>query len=296
MVIVKIAGGLGNQMFMYCYAKALQRRGYQVYLDTETFFEHEQSLQSKWKKSNVYSCGLDNFQIDIPQIEPSKSWFKYLVGKKKKEWVAEFCRKYGLFHYYDWTNTKFNDKYLKEMMYIQDRSYVSGYFQTEKIFAKFAKEIRQSFLPKKEINFPANFLSKRTPGLPLVSLHFRRTDYKYTSNLDMLELNYYMKAIDYLKEKIGRFDLCVFSDESSWVKENLTFDSMNIMYICDYGKFKDYEELLLMSYCNHNIIANSTFSWWGAWLNRNQDKIVIAPEIWLNNKDYRIVPDQWIKM
>lgn len=93
-----------------------------------------------------------------------------------------------------------------------------------------------------------------------------------------MDFDYYKSAIQYLQKRIGKFDICIFSDDYKWIKSNFKIEGYNILYPVDYGKYKDYEEMVLMSRCNHNIIANSTFSWWGAWLNKNVNKIVIAPK------------------
>jgi hypothetical protein len=110
-------------------------------------------------------------------------------------------------------------------------------------------------------------------------------------------LDYYHEAIKIMKEKIKNPYFFIFSDDIPWVKENLKIDG-DAFFITG-KKIKDHEEMFLMSRCKHNIIANSSFSWWGAWLNNNPEKIVIAPKRWFNNEKINtsdLVPDNWLRI
>ena len=108
--------------------------------------------------------------------------------------------------------------------------------------------------------------------------------------------DYYRKAVEYIKKRVNDAFLFVFTNDEKWVKSNLKFSIPNIVISNHYG-LSDVQELILMSKCQHNIIANSTFSWWGAWLNTNKDKIVIAPERWFRKEDRNsIAVADWIKM
>ena len=169
--------------------------------------------------------------------------------------------------------------------------YLDGYWQSEKYFEKSESVIREQF----KLN---RFLFEKitaTPGLDSksVSIHIRRTDYVTSNGYHPVQtLEYYKKALDI----IGDYDnLFVFSDDIKWCRENLKFD--NIIFV---EGSSEIEDLCLMSLCKNNIIANSSFSWWGAWLNVNPDKKVIAPKKWFGpqtslNDDY-IIPTDWIKI
>ncbi len=131
-----------------------------------------------------------------------------------------------------------------------------------------------------------------------ISIHFRRADYlkhEISETIGVQPLEYYYKAMSFIKTKVNNPHIFIFSDDIDWVRNNLKCD-LNVSYVSN-NELKDYEELLLMSKCQHNIIANSSFSWWGAWLNKNDDKIVVAPKKWFNNsvintKD--LIPIDWI--
>ncbi len=114
----------------------------------------------------------------------------------------------------------------------------------------------------------------------------------------MCSNEYYTNAVKYLSQKIDDLKLFIFSDEPGWVKNNLRFNQ-ETYYIENNTVDNSYEDFRLMSFCKHNIIANSSFSWWAAWLNDNPDKIIIAPIRWFNVKDIDtsdLIPEEWIKM
>lgn len=292
MVVVKIAGGLGNQMFMAAYAKVLQMRHYNVALDVETFFHYNQKTILKSVKVCKREFALEDFRIDIPFLRPSNSIYRYLIGEKKCDRVSNLLKKSGLYHYYDWSDGKYTNRYMSEMVNIKDHSYVYGYFQNEKFFRRCEPEIRKMFTPQKEVKLPEKLEQQRNKAYPLVAIHFRRTDYEWLGN-HLMELDYYDKALSYMKERIGKFEALIFSDDCVWVKNNWVPKECRFFYADDYYKEKDYEEMLWMTKCDHYIIANSTFSWWGAWLNPNKDKIVIAPRKWEKNRQWNL-SDRWV--
>jgi hypothetical protein len=135
-----------------------------------------------------------------------------------------------------------------------------------------------------------------------VSLHIRRGDYLDNPIFANLSVEYYEKSVDFIKKKYNDAAFFVFSDDLSWAKNNLKLNVST--YYVDVNDAKtDYMDLMLMASCKHNVIANSTFSWWGAWLNNNPDKIIIAPRKWYNDKTKQkkyengaLVPNNWVKI
>ena len=132
-----------------------------------------------------------------------------------------------------------------------------------------------------------------------ISLHVRRTDILDPKNPygGICDIDYYKQAESLIKQKVGIPSFFVFSDDIAWCKNNLNF--INPIYFVSNPKIPDYEELILMSSCKHNVIANSSFSWWAAWLNRNPEKIIIAPKKWIkrNEKIHKdTVPSEWIRI
>lgn len=174
----------------------------------------------------------------------------------------------------------------------------NGFFQSEKYFENNRDAILNLFTIKSEIMSSSekiySFIKNKFPTDIIVSLHVRRDDYLKLSHKHVnLSMEYYKRAVKKLNQIIGDFKLIVFSDEIDWCKNNLFFD--NIIFYSDNNCYVD---LCLMSMFDHNIIANSTFSWWGAYLNKNKNKIVISPKKWFhlpfNNPD--INPSDWISL
>ncbi len=151
---------------------------------------------------------------------------------------------------------------------------LEGYFQSLKYFSEYENEIRELFLNEKT-NLLIDKLRSKIGHLlqkKTVSLHIRRGDYLKFNNIHpQQDISYYNQSMDYIEADI----VFVFSDDIGWCRNNIKLDSL--LFI---NGQSDYEDMLLMSLCNHNIITGSSFSWWGAFLNRNKDKIVVAPKKW----------------
>ena len=281
MIIVRIWEGLGNQLFQYAYARALQlRTGQKVYLDTERIYK--ESLE---KKGIERECGLDNFKIELSEASEKKKLFFFLKQDNLIKKILFMLSEHnlGVPGFYLEKELQFKN----ELKTIRGVKYLMGWFQNEKYFAEYREVLLKEITPKKKIKI-SSVLRKILNSYNTVSVHVRRGDYKKINNV--LPVSYYETALKQIEGKICSPFYIVFSDDIEWVKNNLKFGE-NVMYMSN-GRYKDYEELLLMSRCKHNIIANSTFSWWGAWLNRNPDKIVIAPRQWMSNQRI-IVPDNW---
>jgi hypothetical protein len=267
MIIVRILGGLGNQMFQYAYAKALSLDGYKVKLDL--------SKIKKYKLHGGYQ--LDKYKIDLNTANP----FSILLGKiglkkSKKEKNLIF------------------DKNLKSL---KGNEYIKGYFQTEKYFKKIRNTLLTEFVINQKISSETDKIAKKIKLLEnSCSLHIRRGDYisdkKANSIHGTCNLDYYNRSIEMMKSKYLNLSFFVFSDDISWTKENLIIE--NALYINN--KSIPHEDIYLMSLCKHNIIANSSFSWWGAWLNNNDYKTVIAPKKWFVDKENEVACENWIKL
>jgi hypothetical protein len=160
----------------------------------------------------------------------------------------------------------------KKVFRTEDHTDFKGYFQTEKYFEHCRDKVRETFIFKEEIKDRANQWIESYKQHNLVSLHVRRTDYVHLPN------HHPLCTLDYYKTAIAEFPdahFIIFSDDIEWCKENLQIENATF---ADTGS--DYVDLCVMSMCNHHIIANSSYSWWGAWLNPSETKRVIAPKIW----------------
>jgi hypothetical protein len=178
-------------------------------------------------------------------------------------------------------------------------SYLVGYWQSEKYFVKHKEVIRQELTFKNELS-PENLATASSLlKTASVSLHVRRGDYvssQATNDVHgVCTLDYYRNAISHMARSVESPRFFIFSDDINWVKANLQLD-FPCEYIANNVGANSYVDMRLMSMCKHNIIANSSFSWWGAWLNSNPNKIVIAPKKWfakaLSTED--LIPAKWV--
>lgn len=253
---ILVSGGLGNQMFIYALYYSLKREGSKVQLDT--------SLYNYAKMHNGYELS-DIFETDIPYMTSNILYLSWL----------RFVLRTGLFLKKD----KF--KY-DENIADSDALYLWGYWQCDKYFEKYREELLKIF-KFKNISSPNQEIAHRMQDKNSVSLHIRRGDYM---NLSMYQgictEEYYAKAVEYTKQNVSSPHFYIFSNDIAWSKKFA--ESLNIDYtIVGHNTGADcYQDMYLMSQCKHNIIANSSFSWWGAYLNANQNKLVIAPKGWDN--------------
>jgi hypothetical protein len=182
--------------------------------------------------------------------------------------------------------------------------YLDGYWQSEKYFKGIRNILMKEFSLKNGMPEKMRELSRLINGTNSVSLHIRRGDYfsdpRVNSVHGVCTADYYSKAVDRMASEIDSPRFFIFSDEPEWVRNNLKIN-FPMTIVADEFRGESFEELSLMSQCKHNIIANSSFSWWGAWLNAGEEKKVLAPKRWFNEGtvDYDIddlLPEEWIKI
>lgn len=297
MIIVKLGGGLGNQLFQYAFARSVSSR-------LKTDFRIDRISFKNYYKFHKYS--LNHFNI---KDQPAKnSDFFGLV------WFRNQNRIFGPFYKYLRLKSKIMPFYYPEQMFHfdprvfkKDGIYFDGGWVTEKYFKDIEPELRKELTLKEPLSSYSQDILEEIKNSKAVSIHVRRTDYitgATFSDTNIIftpcSMEYYKEAIDYVKKHEPNPHFFVFSDDYEWAHEN--FKSLPYPVTCVKNTAeKNYEDLTLMSRCKHNIIANSTFSWWGAWLNNNKDKIVVAPKKWFttqktttNTKD--IIPESWVKM
>lgn len=280
MIVVKLKGGLGNQMFQYAFGRSLAlRRGVVLRLDINQF---ENAVPGETPRT----FKLDRFNIQAEIVSGVKD---------KKEIVWRLINKLGQLMCKDF-HLRFHPIFLKIKF-----DYFIGFFQSFKYFMDSADELRRDFKLKEPLSTEAAAVLKQIRTGQSVSIHIRRGD--YVSNqinykgFGVCSLDYYQGAISMIKEKMAEPHFFIFSDDIEWTKKNLKIDGPAV-YISSYN-FEETVELKLMSQCKHNIIANSSFSWWGAWLNENPQKIVIAPQKWTNISKFDtidLIPIEWIKL
>lgn len=288
MKIVRIMGGLGNQMFQYAFGRAI---GHETLFDLSWFDDLNVRSQSTPR-----SCELQKFNLKLSVA--SKNEIDILLTNNRLTKFLKYIRK--LFHcpYYKIKQIQEPDLcFHKDLMHISGNVYYTGYFQSEKYFWHIREQLLQDFSLQVQMNKENIELLKQILSCNAVSLHVRRGDYVNLQHIYYVnDLKYYNNAISYLVSKEKNIHFFLFSDDMDWVKKNLI-----IPYPTTYVDVNDSNmavfDMELMKHCKHNIIANSTFSWWGAWLNENPNKIVIAPQYWYSNgMKTDIIPAKWIKI
>lgn len=279
MIISRLRGRLGNQMFQYAAARALAHRlSVPVALDS--------------REAQKRGEGVLTRVFDLPHVAPSHLpparkgaplrymlwWYAGLSPRLRRERGLGFNPEFEI-----WS----------------DDSYLHGYWQSERYFKEIADQIRADFTFPDFEDSENRDMAARIAEATSVSLHVRRGDYVSLAAHVLCDQTYYDAALSAILEKVsGSVRVFVFSDDPDWAKANLPLPCEKI--VVDFnGSERDYEDLRLMSLCDHNIIANSSFSWWGAWLNANPDKQVAGPVRWfgdpaLNNPD--ILPGGWMRI
>lgn len=285
MVIVRIWEGLGNQMFQYAFARALKEKGLDVRLDLNKSYDE---AFGTYRRHSVRTNSVQNYRISLPQIDVGK-YGKYFYLRRgncieRFFFILASCG-LGKYKFYEEISAEYSDVWNQ----ISGECYIKGWFQSEKYFKDIRDILVKEFVPRKKIKVSKQ-LSRAMKDRESVSLHIRRGDYVKIGKT--IGLEYYTEAVALMKNKYSNPIFLVFSDDIEWTKRNLNIDGR---YIYIDGDFKDYEELFIMSRCKSNIIANSTFSWWAAWLNANSNKYVIAPKKWSQGQG-NIIPNGWYQI
>ena len=295
MVIVKLMGGLGNQMFQYAAARRLAHFNNTNLKIDLSWFDNICEVDS----SREYA--LDEFAIqenfttreEVEALTVRKQGFVERLATKamgRKPGAAPSYIREKYFHFD------------LDILYLNDGVYLDGYWQSEKYFKDIETIIRQEFTIKSEMNVKSLAIVKQIKSINSVSLHIRRGDYVSNPHTNQVHgscnVKYYFRCVENLTRSVKHPHFFIFSDEPKWTRANLKLPYPTT-FVDHNPPENGYEDLRLMSLCKHNIIANSSFSWWGAWLKQNPCKIVLAPKKWFNSVDYNtkdLIPDKWLKI
>ncbi|HEY4494538.1 MAG TPA: alpha-1,2-fucosyltransferase [Candidatus Paceibacterota bacterium] len=304
-IIVRIQGGTGNQLFQYAFGRGTASflskklgKSVELLIDKTTLDD------ARWDPHKIhrkYSLGLFHTKITFAK---DSDFFGFV-------WIRKHYKIFDRFYNFLRLKRFFLPFYYPEQTFTFDKNvfertkntYFDGDWTTGKYFEHIADEIRNEIRPINPLSEPHQKILEEIRKTNAVSLHVRRGDY----TTDPLAITYhgvcspeyYKKAIAYIEEHVPSPHFFIFSDDYEWSKENFKF--INHPVTCVKGsEGKDYEDMELVRECKHNIIANSTFGWWGAWLNPKKDKIMIGPKKWFANapkgdtKD--LLTDEWIKL
>ncbi len=279
MITVRLSSGLGNQLFQYSFALYLKEKyNQEVRFDSNRFrFEDSRKIE------------IAIFKPNFDRVNNSKLFTNYLgIIYRLKLFLFKIKP----------SNRYIKDKILFESPTIDPSKnyYFDGYWQTDYYVSKIKNQA--NFLNPID-SMPLlieNYISEIVKGNS-VALHIRRGDYfspLYVNRYGVCNVNYYSKAINYIQTNVENPNFFVFSDDLDWVRNNLDLPE-NTVFIKN-EKINSYWYILLISKAKHNIISNSTFSWWGAYLNENKDKIIISPDKWMLDTDATIALDEWVKI
>ena len=281
-IVVALEGGLGNQMFQYAAGRAMSlRSGRPLVLDLRQLLGHGQR-----------AYGLGDFQLGeglklLAEGPPVRS------GRLQRL-IRRITSGEQTFREASFT-------YDERIRSVEAPVRLEGYFQSERYFAEAADALRSELRPRPELAAEIEAIGERLlPSGPCVSLHVRRGDYTNPTTMAVHGLvmpDYYERALRAVTERVGQITVCVFTDEPAWVRANLRLPA-ETRFLSEHTRTA-LQDLVLMSRCSHHITANSSFSWWGAWLNPRADKVVVTPEQWfqpaagLDTRDLR--PAGWLK-
>ena len=287
MIIIKLKGGLGNQMFQYAFGRKLSLK-----LPTELALDINEDTEIKGLRGDlVRPFLLNRFDIKahVATLEE--------VAKLRKPfslYLAKIFRKLGKYNHY-----KFDPKAFE----IKDNTYLEGFWwQSEQYFKDIRPQLLEDFTLVKDLGTDAEKIAESIrQAQSSVSVHIRRGDYANNpvtlAYHGLAPMEYYEQAIKIIQEKRPHSIFYIFSDDIEWLKANFPLPPLS--QIVSDKNIPEYEELALMSLCKDHIIANSSFSWWGAWLSKNDEKIVIAPQQWIADKTVDtddVCPKEWIRV
>ena len=285
MIIIRMTGGLGNQMFQYALYLKLQAMGKEVKMDDFTEYEGREARPlSLWafgieydRASREELCRMtDGFMDPVSRIR------RKLFGRKSLEYMEKDCN--------------FDPEILN-----RDPAYLTGYFQSEKYFADIEEKVRQAFCFSERIweGIPSQLLERirsyeqQIKTAMAVSVHIRRGDYLQNEEAygGICTEQYYKTAIEYVKKRQQDASFFVFTNDpdyaGEWILKNFGQEKERFVLIEGTQEENGYLDLYLMSLCRHHILANSSFSWWGAYLNPSREKMVIVPHKWFGNQECR---------
>lgn len=284
MIIARLQGGLGNQLFQYAAAKALATR-----LNKPFKVETITSLQ----KDKRRAIALNDLQANV-ELATKKEVKEFIYFPSLYRHPQSFLFKTGK-HIYHEPHFHFDKNFLQ----LTDPVFLDGFWQSPLYFKEIETIIRQDFTVKPELIKNVQEKGKELESKNSMAVHIRRGDFLHpeiTAYHGVMDIAYYSRAIQLITEKIPGATVHYFSDDIEWVKKNLPAD--NAVFVSSFTT-SAIEDFYLMTKCRHHIIANSSFSWWTAWLNTNPDKVVVAPEKWFADSSIHtndLIPSHWIQI
>jgi hypothetical protein len=268
MVIVRLRGGLGNQLFQFAAAYSLARH-------------HNAELKSDlytYTKHPLRKYELHHFNVQLP--EATREEVHQFTGSNV---IDRYLNKKSNYFYCPKVFAQPHYHFYEDFFSLPDPIYLSGYWQSEKYFVNVADKIKEAITGSIKLDTRNEELISTIRSCNSVAVHIRRTDYKPGSFFQPMPFDYYQRALKFIGERISSPRYFIFSDDIVWSRRQLSY--LKDATFIDHNKGDDsFKDLLVMSACRNQVIANSTFSWWAAWLNDFANKTVVAPQTWFSNK------------
>lgn len=285
MIVVRLKGGLGNQMFQYALGRVLSlKNNSELLLDTTFFnqnFPANALREYNLKSFNIHARVANKSEIPIVYRNFNNRFAIKIIFLIKKILGTKGVEK--------------GFKFDKNLLELKGSIFLDGYFQSYKYFDAYKEIIKKDFILNNQSDEFKNKVIE-IENQNSVCMHVRRGDYVGNKMHEVADLSYYKKSLSILSEKIKIEKICIFSDEIKWCKENFKFDGD---YVFMERGASDVEDLILMSSCKHFILANSSFSWWSAWLASNPNKIIVCPKQWFGDSTIDtsdLIPSKWIRI
>lgn len=292
MIIVRLMGGLGNQMFQYAFGRCLsERNNSEVKLDTSSFPERTPANGSYVVR---------NYDLDVFDISPQFATDIEISSLSKRTSMPLLDRLLNkALGYKDSVVLEPHFHFSPIVHESPDNRYLIGYWQSPKYFAEIESSIRREFSFREPPSVEAQRMLEQIEGVTSICVNVRRGDFVTNPFHGSYGIDYFQAADAVLKERIADYQYFVFSDDIEWCEANLEFDVPSTFVSHEYAgsKFEDY--LRLMSACKHFVIPNSSFAWWAVWFNQDPEKIVIAPKAWFQDPKFDtrdLIPETWIRL
>lgn len=297
LVITRLIGGLGNQMFQYAAGRALAlRRGAVFKLDVTGFTAVGAHTKRRYELDCFPIHGAIANDADLARFGRTDR-----PGSPRVDRVRRLLRVNGsndAWPIYREPHFRFDPA----VDALSAPVYLDGYWQCERYFSNVTELLRREFLPQAPVDAENAALAAQIDAVNAVSLHVRRGDYVSDPITHRFHgtcsVDYYRQAIDLIIERVGAPHLFVFSDEPQWARAHLRF-AVPITVVDVNSPDRGDRDMWLMMRCRHHILANSSFSWWGAWLNPSREKIIVAPRQWFRSSDIDtrdLIPQSWIRL
>jgi len=297
MIILSLFGGLGNQMFQYACGKAIAMKlGVELKLDVSLVVDRTPRENFTYRDYELAVFNIndeiateDEVRVYIPNLWNSTELQRQLYRVKRFLTQKSFFRE------------KLKFRFNEDIDSVSDNSYIYGYFQTERYFEDIRIELLERFSLRNQLDEVNALIVKQMQLENSVSIHVRRGDYTNSAFTLLGVEDYYRKAIDFIIENVENPVFYVFTNDQEWVEDNFKALEINKSIVTVNSGSQSYKDMILMSNCKHNICANSSFSWWGAWLNTNSDNIVITPQNWFKSTEYvestyDLIPTRWMSL